>query len=625
MASLADTTLMATAESQTKRVYNDQDLAGAHLKEKRTNSDTTVHQVDGLARGSDYPSESQRASLRRIPGNINYVILTVAFIEFAERFSYYGATVVFTNFIQQPLPEGSTTGSIKGLPGTELVPGALGKGQRAAFGITTFNSFWIYVTPIMGAILAETYWGRYKTICIAIAIAIVGHIMLIICAIPSVITNINASFGILIAAIIVMGTGTGWFKSNVSPLIAEQTPHRELTLQTLKSGEVVIVDPAMTVSRIMMYFYLLVNVGALAGQIGMVYAEQDIGFWLSYTLPTIILCLTPFVMWWGNKRYVKTPPNGSVFLDATRVIRYALRPCWSANPVTFFKNVKSNDFWERAKPSHAERTPEGKPNWMTFDDLWVSQVRRGLKACEVFILIPFYWICYNQMTGNLTSQAATMTRNGVPNDLINNLNPISLVIMIPIMDRVVYPFLRKKGINFTPVKKIALGFMFASLSMVVATITQVYIYKESACGNEASTCDTVAPINVWVQTPAYVLIGISEIFTSITGLEYAFTKAPENMRSFVTSMWLFTNAFSSALGQAFVPLSEDPLLVWNYGAFAVISFVAGILFWFLFRKLDAEEHQLNDMRRITYENHAPHSGMAPAEAGADVGYEKERY
>lgn len=43
-----------------------------------------------------------------------------------------------TNFIQQPLPQGSTTGAIKGLPDA-LVPGALGQGQRAAFGITTFN------------------------------------------------------------------------------------------------------------------------------------------------------------------------------------------------------------------------------------------------------------------------------------------------------------------------------------------------------------------------------------------------------------------------------------------------------------------------------------------------------
>jgi POT family proton-dependent oligopeptide transporter len=50
----------------------------------------------------------------------------------------------------------------------------------------------------------------------------------------------------------------------------------------------------------------------------------------------------------------------------------------------------------------------------------------------------------------------------------------------------------------------------------------------------------------------YILIAISEIFASITGLEYAFTKAPKNMRSLVMSVFLFMSAISSAIGEAFV-------------------------------------------------------------------------
>lgn len=82
-----------------------------------------------------------------------------------------------TNFIQRPLPPGSRTGAIKGLDWN--TPGALDKGQQAAFGITTLNTFWIYVTPIAGAYIADTYWGRYKTICVAIGIAIIGHILMV--------------------------------------------------------------------------------------------------------------------------------------------------------------------------------------------------------------------------------------------------------------------------------------------------------------------------------------------------------------------------------------------------------------------------------------------------------------
>jgi proton-dependent oligopeptide transporter, POT family len=104
-----------------------------------------------------------------------------------------------------------------------------------------------------------------------------------------------------------------------------------------------------------------------------------------------------------------------------------------------------------------------------------------------------------------------------------------------------------------------------------------------------------APINVWTQTPAYILIAISEIFASVTGLEYAFSKAPKNMRSFVTAFFLFMSAISAALGEGFNALALDPLLVWNYGSAAVLSFIGGIAFWMTFRQLDAMEDELNEL------------------------------
>lgn len=140
-------------------------------------------------------------------------------------------------------------------------------------------------------------------------------------------------------------------------------------------------------------------------------------------------------------------------------------------------------------------------------------------------------LAYGQMTNNLTSQAATMELHGVPNDIINNLDPLALIILIPIMDHIFYPGLRKLGFNYTPIKKMYVGYMIASLSMISAVVIQYYIYKLGPCGYHASSCDKSAPINVWVQALPYVLIAISEIFTSITGYEYAFTKAPKNMKS----------------------------------------------------------------------------------------------
>lgn len=160
-----------------------------------------------------------------------------------------------------------------------------------------------------------------------------------------------------------------------------------------------------------------------------------------------------------------------------------------------------------------------------------------------------------------------METHGLPNDVLSNLDPFALLIFIPICDLLLYPALRRAGIRFSPIKRIAAGFFTGAAAMAWAAVLQHYIYKKSPCGNKAATCmdgddnPLVAPINVWAQTGAYVLIALSEIFASITGLEYAFTKAPKNMRSLVMSVFLFMSAISSALGEAFVPLSEDPLLV----------------------------------------------------------------
>jgi POT family proton-dependent oligopeptide transporter len=161
------------------------------------------------------------------------------------------------------------------------------------------------------------------------------------------------------------------------------------------------------------------------------------------------------------------------------------------------------------------------------------------------------------------------------------------------MDLLVYPFLRKRGINFTPIKKITAGFIISSFSMVWAAVLQYYVYKTSGFYDNPTNTKYKSPINVWAVTGIYVMIAISEIFASVTTLEYAFTKAPKNMRSLVQSVQLFTTAFSAALAQAFTPLTNDPHLVWNYGSVAIIAFTTGIIFHFAYRKLDKEEEALN--------------------------------
>ncbi|KAJ2901511.1 putative peptide transporter ptr2-a protein [Zalerion maritima] len=550
----------------------------------------------------DHPSEEDFQTLRRVHGRIPLKAFTIAFIELCERFSYYGTIVVYSNFINFSLPDGSDGGNPNtgaGGPSAEARSGALGMGQRAAQGITTFNQFWQYFMPLFGAYVADEYWGRYKTISAALAIDILGHFILIISAIPPVITKPDSSLATLIIGILVIGFGTGGFKPNISPLIIEQLPEKHFYVKTLESGERVIVDPQVTINRVYNWFYMFINIGALVGQIGMVYAEKYVGFYLSFTLPTIMLCLCPAVMWWGRRQYDRRPPSGSVLKKAVRTFSLAQKGRWSFNPYRTWKNMHDGTFWEHVKPSYLRNTNTTVPSWMTFDDGFVDELRRGFAACAVFLYYPIYWLTYSQLNSNLTAQAGTMRLNGLPNDIMTNLDPFALIILIPICDFIIYPGLRKMNIHFTPIKRITAGFLTGAAAMVYAAVLQHYIYQ-GACGNhpvdriDSGECDFV-DINVWIQTPAYVLIALSEIFASITSLEYAYTKAPKSMRSMVQAVALFMTAISSALGEAFVHLSEDPLLIWNYGVFGVMAFAAGAIFWFQFRDLDREEDRLNDL------------------------------
>lgn len=96
----------------------------------------------------DTPTEEELRTLRRVSGKIKWAMWTIAFAELCERFSYYGSAVLYTNFIQRELPEGSTTGSNIGT--SARTPGALGMGQRASTGLGLFNQFFAYMLPLLG-------------------------------------------------------------------------------------------------------------------------------------------------------------------------------------------------------------------------------------------------------------------------------------------------------------------------------------------------------------------------------------------------------------------------------------------------------------------------------------------
>lgn len=198
-----------------------------------------------------------------------------------------------------------------------------------------------------------------------------------------------------------------------------------------------------------------------------------------------------------------------------------------------------------------------------------------------------------------------MNGHGMPNDFMQNFDPISILIFTPLLDIFVYPALRKVGINIRPIARISLGFIWISLCLGYAAIVQHLIYNAGPCYDSPNNCDAamvdgkVIPNNVHiaVQAPAYVFVGLAEIFISVTGLEYAYTKAPPTMKSFVQSLYLFTNAFGSAISEALVSVSKDPEFIWMYTGVAGASFVTAFVFFFLFNHYDKIEDESFELDR----------------------------
>jgi proton-dependent oligopeptide transporter, POT family len=181
------------------------------------------------------------------------------------------------------------------------------------------------------------------------------------------------------------------------------------------------------------------------------------------------------------------------------------------------------------------------------------------------------------------------------------------------MDRLFYPTLRKFGIAFKPITRITFGFFFASAAMVYAAIVQHLIYTSPPCYNLPLECPASSDgaihnqIHVAVQIPAYLFIGLSEIFASITGLEYAYTKEPASMKSFVMSMFLLTSAAGSALSIALSPTAVNPKLLWMYTGLAIATAIAGCVFWVLFSRYNETEDRMNELDK---------QGLKPVQANA---------
>lgn len=201
---------------------------------------------------------------------------------------------------------------------------------------------------------------------------------------------------------------------------------------------------------------------------------------------------------WTKPRIVMFPPGGSSVADATKVVSLVCKEAKSLR-------TKDED-WEAVKPTnlknsgkYEEISTKHKPGWISWDDQFVDELRTTLKAFRVFALMPIWYMADGATTTILTNMAGSMTTNGLPNDLLNNFNPISTVVAIPIYNWILYPGLRKRGINFSLIQRISCGYFIGALLNASAAIIQWQIYETSPCGYHATDCKIGAGVSPLVS------------------------------------------------------------------------------------------------------------------------------
>ncbi|KAL6454716.1 PTR2 Peptide transporter PTR2 [Candida maltosa Xu316] len=530
---------------------------------------STSYTDDYNPQGLRKPTEQESQTLKRVIGKVDYRTFMLCICEFAERASYYSTTGILTNYIQRRIDPNSPHGWGAPPPGfPDASAGALGKGLQTASALTNLLKFFAYVFPLLGGYFGDSLIGRWQSIQWGV--------------IPQAIQNSDAGLGLCIIAIITLAAGTGLMKPNLLPLLLDQYPDDSDMVKVLPSGEKIIIDREKTLRRWTNIFYVSINIGAFFS-LATSYAERRVGFWLAFFLPMVLYLILPVFLFIVKPKLKIKSPQSQVIPNVVRVLGVAL----SGN---FVKRYWKGEFWDYAKPSSMrERGREyyntKKKSPIPWSDQWILDMRQTFDSCKIFV----YYIIFNVVVGGLgsveTSLIAAMKLDGVPNDLFHNFNPLTIIVLLPFLEYVLYPLCSKYGFEFRPIYRVSFGFIVAAFSQVSGYILQKSVYEQSPCGYYATGCSEPAPITAWKASSLYILGAAGECWAYTTAYELAYTRAPPTLKSLVYALLLVMSAFSAALSMAITPALKDPNLHWVFLAIAIIGFIAAILIFVQFRNL----------------------------------------
>lgn len=420
--------------------------------------------------------------------------------ELAERFSFYGMKGILTVFMTQHL---------LGADGTA----AYMTDEQAKKWYHLFTAL-AYTFPIIGAILADVFLGKYRTILWISLMYCVGHGCLAM-------MDLAPEMGMpmktwLIIGMLFIAVGAGAIKPCVSAHVGDQ----------FGSGN------KHMLTQVFNWFYFSINLGAATSMVLTPLLLAKVGPWLAFGLPGVLMALATFIFWLGRTRFVHIQPAGFEQWKAETFSTEGLQALkWLAPLFLIFVMMF----------------------WAIFDQTgsaWVLQAEKLNRN-----LFGMDW---------LESQ-------------IQFVNPIMILTGIPIFTYLVYPLVDKVW-KLTPLRKIGVGFVFTAAAFGLSGMIETWADAKApgvstalwtamgATGDMPSSLGDIvqqARDMGWTQTQlneymhvmpsigwqflAYLIMTAGEIMVSIVCLEFAYTQSPKKMKSFIMGVFFLGVAFGNYL------------------------------------------------------------------------------
>lgn len=359
------------------------------------------------------------------PSSIYYIVGN----EFCERFSYYGMKAILILYLTRVLALGDNTAT------------------------AVFHSFSMlcYFTPLFGAMLADGWLGKYRTILYVSMIYCTGNLIVSVTSLPPL--GAGEIAGPMIGLFLI-ALGTGGIKPCVSAFGGDQfTSDQTHLLQSFFS-----------------VFYFAINAGSLLSMLitpvlrGDVKCFKNDCYPLAFGVPAMLMVIAIAFFWCGRHKYKRAPPTGNIVWKVGKAVTYALK-----------KKITTKG--------------ERKAHWMDWaGDVYDEQLIQDIKAlCKVlfmFLPLPVFWTLFDQQGSRWVLQAGQMDGDAgflgtIKPDQMQALNALFIILLIPLFEGVVYPLSKRPR----PLKRMCAGMFLASVAFVFAGFLQMKIQSEEIIKN----------------------------------------------------------------------------------------------------------------------------------------------